>query len=158
LTEVGDRTPLPDPRGGRGRRAAIDAVRYVGLPFEARDAAGDGFECWDLVRAVFRDCAGIELPAYGEIAAAETARVAAAFDAATAGETWIRTMRPRAFDVAVMRAREKRLGSRIRHCGVMIDGTRMLHLEVNTATVLVPAAHPSVKFRIAGFYRHWALA
>ena len=108
--------------------------------------------------SVYHDVAGIELPSYGEIAAKDLSAVARAFDEGMTGETWLATPRPRALDVVVMRVREKGLGNRNRHCGVMVDEARMLHLEANTNSVVVPVTHGSVMFRIVGFFRYRDLA
>lgn len=130
---------------------------YVGLPFIER-TNGRGFECWDLVLKVFKDVGGIDLPSYGEISAKELAAVASAFDQGVVSETWRKVDVPRSLDVVVMRARSKGLGPRNRHCGVMVDDARLLHLEVNTDSVVVPITHGSVRFRLVGFFRHKALA
>lgn len=136
---------------------AFDPAPYVGRPFiERKD--GKGFECWDCVLQVFRDVVGIELPDYGEISAKELADVAAAFDQGVNSPTWVKVDHPRSLDVVVMRSRTKGLGPRNRHCGVMVDDKRMLHVEANTASVVVPVTHASVKFRIVGYFRHRSLA
>lgn len=137
---------------------SIAVAAYVGLPFVRRGDDGSGFECWDLVRLVFGAERGIDLPKYGEISAADLADVAAAFDQGMASETWRPVTVAKAFDVVVMRARDKHLGARNRHCGVMVGESRMLHLEINTHSVCVPLDHASVKFRIIGFFRHRDLA
>jgi hypothetical protein len=69
---------------------------------------------------------------------------------------WRHAEHPRSLDVVVMYARA---GGRRRptHCGVMVDGRRLLHIEANTDSVIVPVDHASVRFRIFGFFRHKAL-
>lgn len=133
-------------------------ARYVGLPFVRRKDGRPGFECWDLIRRVYSDVVNIELPEYGEISAEQLNKVADAFDEGMASETWVSAITPQALDVLVMLARDKGLGRRHRHVGVMVDEYRVLHLEANTDSVVVPITHGSVKFRLAGFFRHKALA
>lgn len=137
---------------------SFDASPYVGLPFIKREPGVDGFECWDLVHRVYAEVARVELPLYGEITAKDLTQVAAAFDDGMASEVWTQALVPRSLDVAVMRVREKGVGLRNRHCGVMVDATSVLHLEVNTDSVVVPITHGSVRFRLVGFFRHRDLA
>lgn len=140
-----------------GRAAALVRdwwMPYVGLPF----GEGPGhLTCWGLVRRVLADRAGIALPAYGEIAAADLIRVARAFrDGSAAAETWCPVSAPRALDVVAMRG--PRGGAAVVHAGVMVDAARVLHVEAATAAVVVPVAHWSVAPRIAGYRRHaWLL-
>lgn len=121
--------------------------RYVGLPF------GEGrgqVTCWALVRRVYADRLGVDLPEYGEISAHDLVRVARAMRAGQ-NEGWRAVDRPQALDVVLMRS--GRGGRAVVHVGVMVDGARVLHVEEQTAAAVVPLRHPTIAGRIAGFRR-----
>lgn len=125
--------------------------RYVGLPF----GEGPGeITCWGLVRLVYRDQLGVDLPAYGEIGAHDLARVARTMGREQMGEQWLPVTEPLTFDVAIMRS--GRGGGRIVHVGVMADERHLLHVEAATASVVVPINSFGVRARIAGFRRYRA--
>ena len=120
---------------------------YVGLPF------GDGpgqLTCWGLVRRVYADRAGVDLPAYGEISAKDLIRVARAM-AAAKDDGWLAVSVPQALDVALMRS--GRGGAAVVHVGVMVDNARVLHVEAASAAVVVPIRHHSIAGRIVGYRR-----
>lgn len=122
-------------------------ARYVGLPFG--EGAGQ-VTCWLLVCRVYRDVLGVDLPAYGEISARDLVRVARAIGAGK-DDGWRAVAPPQALDVCLMRS--PRGGAAICHVGVMVDATRVLHVEEATAAVVVPVWHFSIAGRIAGFRR-----
>lgn len=120
---------------------------YVGLPF----GEGPGqVTCWGLVRRVYADRLGIDLPAYGEISARDLMRIARAMQAG-ADDGWRPVSVPQALDVALMRG--PRGGASVVHVGVMIDARQMLHVEEASAAVIVPVTHWSVASRIVGYRR-----
>lgn len=122
-------------------------AKYVGIPF------GDGpgeLHCWGLVRRVYHDQLGVDLPEYGEISAHDLMRVARKM-AAVKDDGWQMITAPQALDVCIMRSGQG--GARAVHVGVMIDSRRLLHIEAASAAVVVPAAHFSVAGRILGYRR-----
>lgn len=120
--------------------------RYVGRPF----GEGKGeFTCWALLRAVYAEQLGIDLPAYGEIGAADLLRVARAMERDKDSDPWREVVEPRAFDVAVMR-RRKVAG----HVGVMVDANRVLHVEKATNACIEDVRDWPVRHRLVGFRRH----
>jgi cell wall-associated NlpC family hydrolase len=120
------------------------AARYVGLPF-------DRAHCWGLVRMVYADQRGIDLPSYGEISAAELVRVADKISAEKHNGDWTQVAEPQAFDVALMRGR-----ARVWHVGIMIDAGNVLHTERATGAVIVPVDSAIMRGRIASYWRHTA--
>ena len=121
--------------------------RYVGLPF------GEGrgqVTCWGLVRAVYADRLGVDLPSYGEISARDLVRVARAMEQGK-DDGWRVPAAPDALDVCLMRA--PRGGALVCHVGVMVDAARVLHVEAASAAVVVPRGHFSIAHRIMGFRR-----
>lgn len=137
------------PRHARPVAGAVSLSRYVGIPFldGGRDRAG--CDCWGLVRLVLRERAGIEVPTYGEISAADLVRVTDTIRTEADRGPWLEVGcdQVRAFDVCLLRGRPL-------HVGIMRDPLHVLHVEAKTAAVIVPLTHPSVSFRIIGFRRH----
>lgn len=128
------------------------AERYLLVPF--RDGGRDmkGLDCWGLIREVYSDQLGIELPSYGEISAHDMRKIAERMAGDTAeGEVWRPIKTPEAFDVVVMSWAQHKI---IAHVGVMIDAKRLLHIEPGTYPAIVQAKHPFVARRIRGYFRH----
>lgn len=129
------------------------AIPYVGIPFVdgGRDRAG--CDCWGLVRLVFAEVLGIDLPTYGEISAREVARVTRTIRDDSAAAPWFPVAgAARPFDVLVMVGRPL-------HVGVMVDARHVLHVEAATAAVIVPVDRaPQVRWRRLSLHRHEALA
>lgn len=120
---------------------------YIGLPF------GEGVgevTCWGLVRRVYADRLGVDLPEYGEISARDLVRIARAM-AKGKDDGWLAVDAPRPFDVCMMRGSSG--GSAVVHVGIVTDPGRILHVEAASAAVVVPVRHFSVAGRILGYRR-----
>lgn len=117
-------------------------ARYVGLPYAEA-------HCWELVRRVYADRLGVDLPSYGEVSARDLVRVAQTIEAGAAGDRWQPVQHPQALDVALMRGR-----ARVWHVGVMVGPRHVLHTEIATNAVVVPLSHPLVSGRITGYRRY----
>ncbi|WP_439561161.1 hypothetical protein [Roseinatronobacter sp.] len=114
--------------------------RYIGLPYEQA-------HCWELVRRVYAERLGVQLPAYGEVDARDLVRVAREIDRGQ--DRWQPVDLPAEYDGVLMRGRRG-----IWHVGVMTDARHVLHTERATSAVRVPLDHLSIKGRIAGFRRY----
>ncbi|OAO02719.1 C40 family peptidase [Roseovarius indicus] len=128
------------------------AGRYIGLPFVDGGRGPGAVDCWGLVRLVFAQERGIDLPTYGEISAKQLLAITRAIEAGQeAPEVWRQVETPEAFDVAVMRS-----GSSWRPChvGVMVDRKRVLHVEKASSACLEHVTDQLMKHRITGFWRH----
>lgn len=123
------------------------AASYVGIPF----GMGPGeLTCWGLVRRIYGDLLGIDLPSYGEISAHDLLRVARAM-ARGKDDGWRTVAPPQDLDVCLMRGPQG--GASVLHVGVMAGPRHVLHVEAATAAVLVPITHFSVAGRILGYRR-----
>lgn len=139
------------------------ASRYVGIPY-SRCHDGGGLACWGLVRLVLRAEAGVEVPAYAEVSAADLTAIARQIETDAGDLSVWRPVVPqmgqhyRAFDVAVMRGwlRDhdgiRRRG--IAHVGILTGPSMMLHCDTPHDAVEVPLMHPTVRHRIVQVYRH----
>ncbi len=124
--------------------------KYIGLPF------GDGpgeVTCWGLLRAIYAAELKIDLPSYGEISARDLLRIARTMEAHK-DDGWRVPAAPRAFDGVLMRGHSGT--ARVVHVGVLIDPTRLIHVEEASAAVVVPVTHWTVARRIMGYRRHVA--
>lgn len=131
---------------------------FTGIPFRDKGRDRDGCDCWGLVRLVYMEVAGIELPAYGEISSADLLRVARTMrDGATDGD-WRDVGGPprRPLDVALMRRPLGGPGAAW-HCGVMATDRLLLHTEPPVDSHLIEMDQISVAARIVCFYRHRSL-
>jgi len=126
--------------------------KYVGIPFVDGGRDMSGLDCWGLVRQVYWDRLGAELDMYADIPARNLIEASRAFEAgASSHETWWPVEKPITLDIVAMKVpRLQRIG----HVGVMIDHTRMLHVERHSHTVVVPIQHYSVAGRIVGYRRY----
>ncbi|MEM6381643.1 MAG: NlpC/P60 family protein [Pseudomonadota bacterium] len=101
------------------------SAAYIGKPFLPLGENGEGFDCWRLVTAVYRDELGIALPDYtGGMSAFERAEVAALIKGAVASSMWTPVTEILPFDVLVFRR-----GRLATHVGVAIDARQMLHVD-----------------------------
>lgn len=135
---------------------------YVGLPFVDGGRDRSGVDCWGLVRLVYREQLGVDLPDFAEIRAIDWRSVARAIVDAQESIDWIAVLRgqERPFDVVLMRGHSEgnRPVSIVNHVGVVAPGGCVLHAEEATDVVCPPLSSPSVSYRISGVYRFHALA
>ena len=124
---------------------------YVGRSF---GTGPDDVNCWSLIRAVFRDVRGIELPEFGDVSPRDLYRVARKMDQETIPTIW-RAVEPgdvREFDV--VRMRSGRGGLPVVHVGIMTGPSLMLHAEEATGVVTIPIADGRIRPRVVDFRRY----
>lgn len=127
----------------------MDLARYIGLPF----GQGPGeVTCWSLVRRIYAEAFGIDLPAFGDIDPRDLARVAREMHRGGAATCWLEPAQPVTGDVVLMRS--ARGGRAVCHVGILADARRVLHAEEGTGSALVPIDHYTIRHRIAGFRRY----
>lgn len=127
----------------------MDLSHLVGLPF----GEGPGqVTCWSLVRRVYADWFGIDLPEYGDIDPRDLVRVARRMASAASLTCWSEPDTRVTGDVVLMRS--ARGGRAVCHVGILADARRVLHAEEATGSVVVPVDHFTVRHRIAGYRRY----
>lgn len=131
--------------------------RFVGIPFVSEGRGFDGADCYGLVRLVYRERLGIDLPIRSEISAFDLASIARQMRSEiSSGGPW-RRCEAKPYAVALMRVAipERRADHGIPcHVGVFIDNRRILHIEADTASVIVPCTHPSISRRIISIHEY----
>jgi cell wall-associated NlpC family hydrolase len=130
--------------------------RYVGLPWREKGRSWAGIDCWGLVRLVYAEALGIELPSYIESYASVSERAEIAMLLSADCERWPwRPLLPGQaegeFDVALfMRA------GIAAHVGVIVGGGRMLHVEPEHESCVMKYRDGRWASRLLGVYRHAA--
>lgn len=119
--------------------------------------------CWALVRAIFAEQRGIQLPEYGDIDAGELDAVARAVqEGRSYSATWYRVDPfpggEEPFDIVVMKGWLPGLDGVVRrgviHTGVVTRKGHVIHTDVGYAVVEVSLSHPMLRRRVVGCYRH----
>ena len=132
----------------------INPRPYIGRPYTERG-------CWTLLRVVYAEQLSVLLPDYvpppSDAPTAQRAAFARMISQGLAelGSPWI--------PIAPADARESdgilfRIGGADVHVGVVLDGKRFLHARPGAAACVESYASPRWAGRIAGVYRHRALA
>lgn len=124
--------------------------KAIGVPWVNGGRDWLGWDCWGCVRAIYKECAGVDLPSYGEISAKDLARIAREMEGGKDSDGW-QECGPEPLAVVLMRS--GRGGRRVVHVGAMVDRFRMIHVEEAAATAIVSINHFSVAGRICGFRR-----
>ncbi len=129
----------------------MNLAPYIGLPFG--EGAGQ-VTCWSLVRRVYADCFGVDLPEFGDICPRDLVRVAREMKRGEADLCWSEPASPVTGDVVLMRS--ARGGRAVCHVGLFdcSRGPRVLHAEEVTGSVIVPVDHFTIRGRIAGYRRY----
>lgn len=125
----------------------MDLAEYVGIPFRTLGRDREGCDCYGLVRLVYRERLGIELPAftdYHETLSAETAALIAA-----ERRLWREVAEPAPYDVLLFR-----VDGAPQHIGLVAQPGWMLHTTRGKHSCLERYTRPYWRARIDGFYRY----
>lgn len=127
--------------------------KYIGIPWHAggrHELMGGGLDCWGLLRMVYAKELDIPLESFTGANSFNGQQVAAMM----AGNMldWVRVNKPRPFDGVLLRK-----SGWACHVGVMVDGTRFLHVDQDVDACLERIGGPLWQERVAGFYRHVTL-
>lgn len=114
---------------------------YVGRPYERQT-----FNCWVLIRDIYRDHLSVDLSEVQTFDNAATAR-----EMIRHAKLWIEVETPQEFDVVLMRHRDHAVPT---HVGIATGRGSVLHTEPVTDTVCVSLRDFSIRGRILGFRRH----
>lgn len=105
--------------------------KYIGIPFAEKGRDLSGVDCWGLVRLVYKEQLGIDLPSYDrEYADSNDREVLARLVNAEEEKLWHHPEKPQPFDVIIINM----LGMPT-HVGIVIDSSKMLHCLKGADTV-----------------------
>ena len=131
---------------------------YLGLPWARSGSSREGCTCWGLVRLVYAERCGIDLPDYAGMLAdiANAEAVGAIFDSEKRIFPWrpvdLGSIRP--FDLLVFRR-----AGQDRHVGIATGvPSHMLHITSSEDSRLADFGKPPWASRLSGAYRHHAIA
>lgn len=134
------------------RQAPAWAAPYSGLPFVSGGRTRAGVDCWGLVRLVYAEVFGIELPSYrGSYSDANRGpEVARLIEAERAAGAW-----------APVPVRDTRLGDAVllrtkgfaMHVGLLVARGEMLHVEAGIDAMIERLASPVWNRRTVGYFR-----
>ena len=122
---------------------------YVGLPWLEHGRDARGLDCWGLVRLVYEEQFGIDLPSLSD--GYEDTVDGDSISSLYAAERcdWIERPGPSPGDAVVFRI----VGIPL-HVGVVVDARSFLHAWVERGTCLDRLTSPAWRPRVLGFYRH----
>lgn len=126
------------------------AGAYLGLRQADHGRDRDGVDCWGLVRLVYADELGIDLPSYTEVCPdlAERAELGALITGERDRGPWREVTRPEPFDVLLFR-----IGPHATHVAVAVDHRDMLHVHGHSESCIVSISDRWRK-RLVGVYRY----
>lgn len=126
--------------------------KYVGIPFADLGRDFSGVDCYGLVRLIYRDELGIDLPSYvGTYACSdEQAEVAKLLGEAGADGPWRKSDRAiQPFEILVFR--QGRFNS---HLGIALGRGKMVHVQSADQVKIENFSQPRWRSRLAGHYHH----
>jgi cell wall-associated NlpC family hydrolase len=113
--------------------------KYIGIPYES-------LNCYELVRTVYAEECGIDIPAPDQdLTAYSSVELARPIVESTWSE--VPYAERTAFDVVLFR------GLELAHCGVLIDRHQMLHTRETTGAVIENIGDRFWRPRLKGVYR-----
>lgn len=124
----------------------LDVSEYVGLPFEP-EGRGPRYDCYGLLRLVYWERLGIELPLYTGYAKTLSAEVNALIE--TGKSDWRPVAEPSPWDGVLIN-----VDGAENHIGIVIAPGWMLHTTRAKNACIENYTRPQWRSRIEGFYRY----
>lgn len=123
---------------------------YVGTVYLDKDLGAAGCHCWGLLRLVYRQEKGIELPGHEDVSPDDARDIDEIVHGEISAGRWQRMDRPQEFDGALFRR-----GRHDSHMGIMIDRRYMLHSDREAGAAIVERIDTGRwASSFVGFYRH----
>ncbi len=124
--------------------------QYIGKPFAEKGRGPHEFDCWGLVRQVYLDHLGIELPSYTEkYETTDDRDLLGEVIGRESKEKWDDVTQPKPFDVIILRLRGVPM-----HVGLVTKPGFMIHCARGIG--VVNEKYDSARWRcnVLGFVRH----
>ncbi len=127
----------------------MDLAKYIGIPFVERGREMGGCDCWGLVKLFYANEFAIELPGHEDLYATTTDLAGTLGVFVDEKKRWLKVSEPAPGDVIVLL-----MSGYPVHVGIVIDSTRMLHIERGLDAVIERFDTALWRNRIEGFYRY----
>lgn len=122
---------------------------YIGTPFSEKGRDHSGLDCWGLVRLVYAEKLGVDLPSYAENYRDSNDReVLTALVEAEKKSRWLAVEKPKPYDVIILT-----MMGLPTHVGVVVNSRQMLHILKGTNAVLEDFTGLKWRNRVKGFAR-----
>jgi cell wall-associated NlpC family hydrolase len=129
----------------------MDFSAYVGIPWEEHGRTTEACDCWGLLRAVYLNILGVELPSYSPHYATTRDRQAIAALVSSYRGDW-REVRPgleRPLDAVLMTEAGVPM-----HIGLVVKPGHVLHIVRDGFSAIESYRAGKLSRRIAGFFRY----
>ncbi|MEC8919180.1 MAG: NlpC/P60 family protein [Pseudomonadota bacterium] len=126
----------------------IDVNEYIGLPYQVEGRGPKAYDCWGLIRLVYADRLGIDLPSnlgYDETLTAHTSEMIE-----QGRDGWLSVAAPSAYDVVLLN-----VAGSPNHIGLVIAPGWMLHTTHQKNACIESYTRPAWRQRVEGFYHCW---
>ena len=124
-------------------------LRALAVPFVVGGRDYDeGWDCWGLCRAAYRDVLGIDLPSHDGYTHKTSFEEISRFIGGDA-HGWDHVEQSRVGDVVLYR-----VGKHPAHIALMIDSRRALHANADVGTAIERLSSPLWHSRFEGFFRY----
>ncbi len=124
---------------------------FLGIPFLDHGRTRAGCDCWGLLRLIYAERLGIDLPSFAEgyVTSADRAAIAGLIAGHLDGWTQIEDGSEQAFDGVLMRG----FGG-IGHVGIVVQPGLLLHVQSGCTSRMERYRTGALAARVRGFYRH----
>ena len=104
---------------------------YVGIPFVEKGRDRKGLDCWGLVRLIYKDVKGVELPSWEEAynSTKDKHVIAGLLAEGQKEASWLKVEAPESFDVLVLK-----IAGVPFHVGLYTHQKRFIHCSRDTNT------------------------
>lgn len=123
--------------------------KYIGIPFVDKGRDESGLDCWGLVRLVYKNELGIDLPSYCEdYESTNDYEILRDIVTLEKGQRWKAVKEPKEFDVIILNMRGMPI-----HVGIVTKKDHMIHCALGIGTVHEHSGVAKWKHRVAGYAR-----
>ncbi|WP_366078342.1 NlpC/P60 family protein [Halomonas sp. OfavH-34-E] len=124
----------------------LDVSEYIGIPYLV-GGRGPHLDCWGLVRLVYRQRLGVDLPSMNGYQETLNEQTSSLIEGGKCD--WSPTDHPQPYDVVLFN-----ISGMVNHIGLVIASGWMLHTTHGANSRREQYTRPLWKTRIEGFYRH----
>ena len=125
--------------------------QYIGIPFIDGGRNSEGCDCWGLVKLIYENELGIELPDFN-ISALDTPAVIEAMDSGKRKQWRDTSLEPEKYDVVALHIGQKHFNM-VNHVGIYMGNGMFIHTLQRTASMMNRMGDAQWKSRVLGVYR-----